>query len=268
MSSDTISRVVMLREFLVGEGWIASDVIRESQGIVLFTHPGHERRQLSLPVDETRYSDWSDLCDIAVAKVADMTGRTVEEVAAKAALPPHGPKAQGRKRMWRRPAAVVFLVTAVSFAAGMHLRSSVSGPPISISLAGCIDSNGAATLDNMAHDARAGFADPADRARNFVWTRWRALQAATTAEEMRRCYLEAQSISSGFDPRGLIGEDMRRIEDGVKIVYSSIGATLVPGGEPETEEHRKRVLATYTEASAAGERISVRLGDIVSRWYF
>lgn len=263
MSAINISRIAGLHQLLVSEGWIEDFRIKDTQGLVLFTHPDHERRQLNLPVDHQRYSDWYECCERAATKLAEMTGRDLATIWAAV----DKRSRRGRLRRAVREIAVSAVVAAaMTYSAGLAWNHMTAPPPVSITLAGCMDSEGAMAVSRMGYDIHVDLPDDADAMKTFAWVRWRALQAAANVEEMRKCYLEAQSYSHGFDEDLLIGDDMRRIEDGVKIVYSDIGASLVPSARG-TEKDRAKAKAAYFAAEAAGKRISIRLGNIVAKWY-
>ncbi|MCV9963555.1 hypothetical protein OIU34_16755 [Pararhizobium sp. BT-229] len=262
MSANNTLRVVRLREFLVSEGWILDRRIEEDQGLLLLTHPDHARRQLTVPVDATRWDDWHEVCERAVSKVAEMTGRDPSAIWAIVDGPTRGSRLWKGLRSFAGSAVIASAATVLLLVAWDRMTAPA---PVSITLAGCMDSEGAKAVTRMGYDIHVQHSGD-DRMKNFAWTRWRALQAAANAEEMRKCYLEAQAYGHGFDDDGLIGEDMRRIEDGVKIVYSDIGASLVPGAAG-TEEDRKKAKAAYLSAEAAVNRISIRLGHIVTKWY-
>lgn len=263
MSAINISRIAGLHKLLVSEGWIEDFRIKDTEGLVLFTHPDHERRQLSLPVDHLRYEDWYECCERAATKLAEMTGRDITAIWLAV------DKKTGRRRLHRAVREVTvsaFVAAAVTYSAGLAWTHMTAPPPVSITLAGCMDSEGAMAIMRMGYDIHFDPPADADAMQTFAWIRWRALQAATNVEEMRRCYLEAQSYSHGFDEDGLIGEDMRHIEDGVKSIYTDIGASLAPGAKGKDDD-RVKANAAYLAAEAAGERISLRLADIVKRWY-
>lgn len=264
MSSDTFNRAIRLREYLKSCGWVESDVILESKGLYLLTHPGHEQRQLQLPSDK-RYSDWEELTDRMAEKVAEMTGVETHDIWA-AAMPQPTP---ARRSFNFRHAALCIGVFACTFLAGQRVEAwRNSTPSISISLAGCIDSSASLVLASLAFDVERQDIGKSDALRKFMWTRWRAVQTASAAEEMRRCYLESQSFSEDFDPKGLISDDMHKIEEAVKVVYSHIGATLVPDAPATSPEHQKIVATAYEAAAQAGDRISTRLGNMIQREYF
>ncbi|MDW9478952.1 hypothetical protein GOB57_09690 [Sinorhizobium meliloti] len=262
MSAINISRIAGLHRLLVSEGWIEDFRLKGTQGLILFTHPDHDRRQLNLPVDHLRYIDWYECCERAAAKLGEMTGRdlaTIWAAADKRSRP-------GRLRRAARDVAVSAAVAAaVTYSGGLAWNHMTAPPPVSIALAGCMDSEGAKAVSRMAYDIQVDLSGDADAMKTFAWVRWRALQAVANAEEMRKCYLEAQAYSRRFDEDGLIGEDMRRIEDGVKVVYADIGASLAGAGG--TEQNRTKAKAAYLVAEAAGQRMSIRLGNIVAKWH-
>jgi hypothetical protein len=263
MSAINISRLAGLHQLLISEGWVEDFRVKDTQGFVLFTHPDHERRQLNLPVDHLRFTDWYESCENAATKLCEMTGRDLATIWAAVD--------KGTKRR-RWPTAVREMVVAaavaatVTYGAGLAWSHMTAPPPVSIALAGCMDSEGAMAVTQMGYDIHVDLPGDAEAVKAFAWVRWRALQAAANVEEMRKCYLEAQSYSHGFDEDGLIGDDMRHIEDGVKTVYSDIGASIVPGAK-STRDERLKAKAAYVAAEAAGKRISIRLGAIVTTWY-
>lgn len=263
MSAINISRIAGLHQLLVSEGWIEDFRIKDTEGLVLFTHPDHECRQLNLPVDHHRFDDWYECCERAATKLAEMTGRDLAAIWAAV----DKRSRRGRLRRAFREAAVSAVIAAVvTYSAGLAWNRMTAPPPVSIALAGCMDSEGAMAVSRIGYDIHVDLPGDDDAMKTFAWVRWRALQAAANVEEMRKCYLEAQSYSHGFDEDGLIGDDMRHIEDGVKTVYSDIGASLVPGAQ-SSENDRAKAKAAYVAAEAAGKRISIRLGTIVTKWY-
>ncbi len=94
------------------------------------------------------------------------------------------------------------------------------------------------------------------------------MQSAAMAEEMRRCYLEAQSENPNFDSAGLISDDMRKVEGGVAVVYEGVAAALAPGQAAPSQAERADNIAAYRVAADAMTRISIRLGAIVEDAYF
>jgi hypothetical protein len=257
------SRPARLREFLVSEGWVLDRRIEETRGELLLTHPGHPSRQLCIPVDSTKWDDWHESCEQAVEKVAEMTNREPTALWALIDGSTRGQRVWSALRTFAGSALVACAATVVALAAW---DKATEEAPVSITLAGCMDSQASLAVSRMSYDVRIQFAGNRDKMKDFAWTRWRALQAAANVEEMRKCYLEAQSYSHGFDDNGLIGEDLSRIEDGVKTVYSHIGASLVPGNDA-TDGERAAAQETFRLSEAAASRMSIRLGKIVSAWY-
>ncbi|MBY3433359.1 hypothetical protein HFN89_04180 [Rhizobium laguerreae] len=263
MSVNNTSRVVRLREFLVSEGWVLDRRLEETRGEFLLTHPDHPRRQLCIPTDATRWEDWSESCERAVEKAAEMTNRDSADLWALIDGPSRGHRTWRMLRCFAGSAVIACAATVISMTVW---ESATAEPPVSVALAGCMDSQGALAVAGMAYDVRIRSAGIGDEMKDVAWTRWRALQAAANIEEMRKCYLEAQSYSHGFDAEGLIGDDLRRIEDGVKTVYAHIGASLVPGNDA-TDVERSAAQESFRQAEAAAGRMSIRLGKIVSAWY-
>jgi hypothetical protein len=252
-----------LREFLVSEGWVLDRRIEESHGQLLLTHPDHKSRQLCIPVDTARWEDWQEVCERAVEKVAEMTKR--EQVALWALI--DGPTRIQRVWIGLRRFAGSAVVACALTVVGMNVWDKANAqPPVSITLAGCMDNQASLAVSRMSYDVRIQFAGNRDKMKDFAWTRLRALQTAANVEEMRKCYLEAQSYGHGFDGDGLIGDDLSRIEQAVTAVYSHIGATLVPGKE-STDVDRAAAQETFRLANTASTRMSIRLGQIVSDWY-
>nr|WP_250807763.1 hypothetical protein [Neorhizobium tomejilense] len=265
MSSDSIHKIARLRQFLVAEGWVVSDVIRAQQGLELLTHPDHDRRQLSLPIDE-RYDDWEEACDRALEKVAQMTDRDARQLA-DAVYSPRRAEPQGRTRT--KDIVVAVAVAVAAFYGGLRYADAIHrGEPIPMSLLGCMDRNAARAVGMMSHDAYARFSDVSKGMNNFLWTRQRALQAATYAEEMRRCYLEAQMAVEGFDANRLISRDMDMIDAAVTTIYGDIGASLIPGADVSRKGSMAKTDASFRNAENAANRISSRLGTIVAEAYF
>jgi hypothetical protein len=263
LSVNSTSHPVRLREFLVSEGWVLDRRIEETHGELLLTHADHPGRQLCIPVDATRWEDWHESCERAVEKVAEMTKREPSVLWGLI----HGPS-RGQ-RFWsalRSSAGSAVIACAVTVVAMTAWDKATAEAPVSITLAGCMDNQASLAVSMMSYDVRIQFAGNRDKMKDFAWTRWRALQAAANVEEMRKCYLEAQSYSHGFDDEGLLGEDLSRIEDGVKTVYSHIGASLVPGNDA-TDSERAAAQEAFRLAEAAANRMSIRLGKIVSSWY-
>lgn len=218
---------------------------------------------MCIPVDATRWDDWHEVCERTVEKVAEMTKRQPAELWALIDGPTRSQRVWSALRTFVGSAVVACAITVVGMAAW---NKATEEPPVSVTLAGCMDNQASLAVSMMSHDVRTQFAGNRDKMKDFAWTRWRALQAAANVEEMRKCYLEAQSYSHSFDDDGLIGEDLSRIEDGVKAVYTHIGATLVPGDDA-TDGERAAAQETFRLAEAAATRVSIRLGKIVSSWY-
>jgi hypothetical protein len=237
-----------------------------TRGLELLTHTAHPGRQLSIPVD-LRYDDWEELCDRMLEKVAEMTGRDNRYLARSVFDPVGGSstKAPPYRLGLRRAGQILVLLVSLGAAAyaGYVLRAPA---PISISLAGCMDRNAARSVGMMAYDAHARFTGEVDGVNNFLWTRHRALQAATYAEEMRRCYLEAQLMSQDFDHGGRIAADMDRIDTSIRSIYTGIGASLLPGAKADGS--REAAEANFRSAEDAATRISTRLGQLVGDMYF
>jgi hypothetical protein len=262
MSANNTLLVVRLREFLVSEGWVPDHRISEEKGLLLLTHPSHPNRQLSIPVASTQCDDHLEICERAVSKVAEMTERDPSQIWKIVDVPTRGKKLKDSLLSFTGSAVIAAAATVLLLGAWDRMTAPA---PVSITLAGCMDSEGAKAVTRMGYDIQVKRSED-DWMKSFAWTRWRALQTAANAEEMRKCYLEAQAYGHGFDNDGLIGEDMRQIEDGVKIVYADIGASLAPGAT-RSDEDKKKAKAAYLSAEAAVNRISIRLGQIVTKWY-
>jgi len=248
-----------LRHLLVAEGW-AEDLAMEDAGIILFTHPDHPRRQLSLPMDTVTYTDWRELCDRTVEKLAEMTDRDRDAIR-KLVLPMRTEASGSRTRAW----ATFLLWAAIGYGlavGGNYLWQRATAPaPVSLSLAGCMDRNAADSAAAMSEDAGLDLSEfPADRAYSYL--RFRALQVSASAAEMRRCYLDAQGLSSAFDADGLIGADMDVIEEAVSDVYSLMGARVATAPFGAGGVMAVPVGPPTADARDAANRISIRLSAL------
>jgi hypothetical protein len=171
--------------------------------------------------------------------------------------------------------AAVFLLSAL--AGGYTLARSYEHhePPVSAVLLGCMDFESAQVTKIMEKDAFEKYVDPADFDRNFAYARWRAMSAAEHAQELRRCYLSAQTDSADFDVGGLMNEDVTRIEQGVIGLYELVGANVVrmkdAPEEKRSPDDKARSAAAMTEkyhdARSAADRLSGSLGILMDRYY-
>jgi hypothetical protein len=263
MSLNNTKIVVRLRKLLVAEGWIIDRQIEDDQELLLMTHSDYPVRQLVIPTNTDRWDDWHELCQRAVEKLAQITGRDRASLWALVDVSPLYVKVY-RVAKSSAPAAIVGSVLTVL---AMSAWTWVTAPaPISVSLAGCIDSEGNKAVLEMAQDVGLALAESGDLTGDGTSTRSRALRATASAEEMRKCYLEAQIYSDGFDGDRAISDDISRIEDAIKVVYPGVGVSFVTDSRAQDLGGESARLA-FTSAKAAGRRVSVRLGRMISSWH-
>jgi hypothetical protein len=260
MTENSISKIEGVKAFLEREGWTVELADINTSGLYLFSHPDFEGCVLSLPSDPERFPDWEKMCEATLDRYAALLVKEKAEIAGSNHLIVSEPSKTKRVRAGDVIAFVLaFLVTGLLW---NQVRPS-SG--LSAAHAGCMDQTSSLVVEYLAYDAYHSVLSPEELRADFAFMRYRAMQTAALAEEMRGCYLQAQQLNPTFDRNGSIGREVSQIEESVKTVYANIGFSLEGKASPSATTTTS---IAYVKASSSSKRISQRLSQIISDHYF
>ena len=165
--------------------------------------------------------------------------------------------------------AVIGLVALVSGSLSYYITKSAVGsiPPITIELAGCVDKSLSEIIAGLSYDINTRFPENFTPIRRLQYVNYRAQITAGIAVRTRSCYSQAIDNGYGFDANGLIGSDLDELEDSIDLFYAGIVSSVVPNVVDVSKAYILKVNSEYRRAQLTAERISIRLGKIVSNWY-